>query len=76
MTFRAIPIPMCWADLVFKNPTQRAKLNSVVHPVIMKRIEERLDTIKGKDPEAVVVIDAALLIETGMHKRYDKLGAE
>jgi len=61
------------ADLVFKNPKQRAKLNSVVHPAIMKRIEERLDTIKEKDPETIVVIDAALLIETGMYKRYDKL---
>ena len=61
------------ADLVFNNPTKRAKLNSVVHPVIMKRIEERLETIKEEEPETIVVIDAALLIETGMYKRYDKL---
>lgn len=61
------------ADRVFNNPEELAKLNSLVHPVIMSRIEERLDIIKGIDPEAIVVIDAALLVETDMYKKYDKL---
>lgn len=61
------------ADLVFNNPEQLVKLNSVVHPEIMRLIEEKLEEIKEKDPQAMVVIDAALLVETGMYKSCDKL---
>lgn len=61
------------ADIVFKNPRQLSKLNSLLHPEINKRIVEKLESIKEKYPHAIVVIDAALLIETGMYKRYDKL---
>lgn len=61
------------ADRVFSDPEELAKLNSMVHSVIMKQIEERLYKIKEKNPEAIVVIDAALLVETGLYRRCDKL---
>ena len=61
------------ADRVFNNPEQLSKLNSLIHPEIMKRIDEKLEEIRNENPEAIVVIDAALLVETGMHKKYDKL---
>ena len=61
------------ADRVFNNPEQLSKLNSLIHPEIMKSIDEKLEEIRNENPEAIVVIDAALLVETGMHKKYDKL---
>ena len=61
------------ADRVFNNPEDLFTLNSLLHPAIMKRIDERLEEIKERKPEAIVVIDAALLVETGMYKKYDKL---
>ena len=61
------------ADRVFNNPEQLSKLNSLIHPEIMKRIDEKLEEIRNENPEAIVVFDAALLVETGMHKKYDKL---
>ncbi len=61
------------AVFVFRDPKRLAKLNKIVHPYIMKRIEEMLDTIKEEDPQSIVIVDAALLVETGLYKYYDKL---
>ena len=49
------------------------RLNSLIHPEIKERIDDRLIAIKEKNPEAIVIIDAALIIETGMYEKYDKL---
>ena len=61
------------ADRVFNNPKELLTLNSLIHPEIKERIDDRLIAIKNKNPEAIVIIDAALIIETGMYEKYDKL---
>ena len=61
------------ADRVFNNPKELLTLNSLIHPEIKERIDDRLIAIKKKNPEAIVIIDAALIIETGMYEKYDKL---
>jgi dephospho-CoA kinase len=61
------------ANSVFNNTEQLDKLNRIVHPEIMKRIDERLKEIRLKYPQAIVIVDAALLVETGAYKSYDKL---
>ena len=61
------------ANSVFNNTEQLDKLNRIVHPEIMKRIDERLRDIGLKYPQAIVIVDAALLVETGAYKSYDKL---
>jgi len=58
---------------VFKNSEQIKKLNRIVHPYIMQRIEEMIEKIKAKYPQALVIVDAALLVETAVYKHYDKL---
>lgn len=58
---------------VFKHPEKRVLLNRIVHPCISKRIREMIRCIGREDPAALVIIDAALLVETGMYKDYDKL---
>ena len=58
---------------VFNDPEQIKKLNNIVHPYIMKRIEEMIEEIKDNNPQALVIVDAALLVETNAYKRYDKL---
>ncbi|KPJ57499.1 MAG: hypothetical protein AMJ42_04700 [Deltaproteobacteria bacterium DG_8] len=61
------------AEHVFNNPEQLAKLNSLVHPEIIRLVEGKLEEIKKEDTQAIVIIDAALLVETGMYKNYDRL---
>jgi len=61
------------ADKVFADLRQRKLLNQILHPRIRKEMERRAKEIGQKDPEAVVVIDAPLLVELGDHRKMDKL---
>ncbi len=61
------------AKVVFGDPKQLEKLNAIVHPYVAVAQEQRSREIAGKDPHAVIVYDAALLIEAGAHKRMDKI---
>jgi dephospho-CoA kinase len=61
------------ADKVFANLPQRRLLNQILHPRIRKEMERRAKEIGQKDPEAVVVIDAPLLVELGNHREMDKV---
>jgi len=61
------------ADRVFSCPQKRGQLERILHPQISREIDRRIEEIRKKDPEAVVVVDAALLVETGAHRRMDKL---
>ncbi len=57
--------------LVFRNPDQRQRLNQIVHPYVFKKAETEKKAIHAKNPKAVIVFDAALLIETGAYKKMD-----
>jgi dephospho-CoA kinase len=61
------------AAQIFKHPEKRMLLNRIVHPRIRTRIRELIRRIGREDPAALVIVDAALLVETGMYKDYDKL---
>jgi dephospho-CoA kinase len=61
------------ADKVFADPKQRKLLNQILHPRIKEEMDRRAKEIGKKDPEAIVVIDAPLLIELGDHRELDKL---
>jgi len=61
------------ADKVYADLGQRKLLNQILHPRIRKEMERRAKEIGQKDPEAVVVIDAPLLVELGDHRKMDKL---
>ncbi len=59
------------ADIVFADPAKLALLNEITHPAIFERIADRLEAAQDRD--AIVVLDAALLIETGLAQRVDVL---
>jgi dephospho-CoA kinase len=61
------------AQVVFNDPTQRARLEAIVHPYVFAEEERRCKEIVAKDPHTVVVFDAALLIETGAYKSKDRV---
>lgn len=60
-------------SLVFADEGKRAELNSILHPHIIARQDERLREWEALDPDGIAVIDAALMIESGGYKRFDKL---
>ena len=59
--------------IVFADAKLRELLNSILHPLIIAAQDERLREFERADPEGVAVVDAALMIESGGYKRFDKL---
>lgn len=58
---------------VFGDPDRLELLNSLVHPVVIRREEELLAQAAARDPNGIVVVEAAILIETGSWRRFDRL---
>jgi dephospho-CoA kinase len=58
---------------VFDQPERLAILNSLVHPHVIRREEELMAEIGRRDPCAIAVMEAAILIETGSYKRFDRV---
>jgi dephospho-CoA kinase len=58
---------------VFERPDRLAKLNAIVHPAVIRREEEFIQEVERKDPSGIAVVEAAILIETGSYRRFDKL---
>ena len=61
------------ADKVFADPKKRKLLNQILHPRIKEEMDRRTKEIGQKDPQAIVVIDAPLIIELGNQRDVDKL---
>jgi dephospho-CoA kinase len=59
--------------IVFADPARRRELNALVHPAVGERQEEFLEKALGEDPGGVAIVDAALMIETGSYRRYDRV---
>jgi dephospho-CoA kinase len=56
------------AAVVFADPEARARLDAVVHPLVRARAAE---LAAAAPPDAVVVHDVPLLVETGKWEAYD-----
>jgi dephospho-CoA kinase len=59
--------------LVWDRPDRLVKLNGLVHPPVIARQRRMIDQIAHQDPDAIVVVEAAILVETGSYKRFDRL---
>jgi dephospho-CoA kinase len=60
-------------QMVFADETKREKLNSLLHPLIIAAQDDQIRELESRDPECIVIIDAALMIESGGYERLDKL---
>jgi len=61
------------AALVFDNPERLALLNSFIHPSVFRQEQEWFEGVNAEDPHGIAVVEAAILIETGSYRRFDKL---
>jgi dephospho-CoA kinase len=59
--------------LVWNAPERLQKLSSLVHPPVIAREERMIAEIAKNDPQAIVLVAAAILVETGRYKRFDRL---
>ena len=59
--------------LIFADENQRQRLNHILHPFIIARQDEIMRAWEADDPKGIGIVDAALMIESGGYKRFDKL---
>jgi dephospho-CoA kinase len=59
--------------LIFADEDRRQRLNHILHPFIIARQDEILREWEREDPNGIGIVDAALMIESGGYKRFDKL---
>ena len=60
------------ARIVFADDAARADLNAILHPAV-RREETRIKDALASRGGGVVITDAALLVETGRHRDYQRL---
>jgi len=58
--------------IVFSDKERLALLNSITHPEIISRVKDRIRELKAEGRK-VIVVDAAILIEMGLHKYVDSV---
>jgi len=65
------------AELAFGDGSAKsariAELNKIVHPAVIQRQEAWMEEIGKREPSSIAVVEAALLLEAGAGKRFDRL---
>ena len=62
------------AAIVFADPKALADLNAIVHPLVRGEIARRIAAhAAGPSPSPVAIVDAPLLVESGIHRDLDAL---
>ena len=56
-----------------KRASRIDELNRIVHPVVIRSQDEWMHDVGLQDPHAVAIVEAALLLEAGAAKRFDRL---
>ncbi len=59
------------ANVVF--PNRIGELNAIVHPAVIEAQTRWMAEVERTDPNGIAVVEAALLIEAGAHKDFDKV---
>jgi dephospho-CoA kinase len=61
------------AARVFGTPGRLERLNAIVHPPVVRRENELIARFQAVAPDGIAVVEAAILIETGSYKRFDRI---
>jgi dephospho-CoA kinase len=58
---------------VFEKPERLEVLNQLVHPHVFRREREFFEQFAESNPHGIIVVEAAILIETGNYKAFDRV---
>ncbi len=56
------------AEKAFDSPAGVEKLNAILHPPIIRELRRRIEELMDSGEVPLIVLDAALLVETGLHE--------
>jgi len=54
-------------------PSRVQELNHIVHPAVIRAQDEWMEEIGRQDPKAVAIVEAALILESGAARDFDRL---
>ena len=49
------------------------ELNRIVHPAVIQRQDEWMAEVGRRDPQGIAMVEAALILEAGAARRFDRL---
>ena len=58
---------------VFSDKGRLDRLNAIVHPRVFERLDRFFLDVEARDPDAVAMVEAAIMVESGSYKRYQRL---
>ncbi len=61
------------AAIVFESPELLEKLTGLVHPAVFRLEKRMFAEFEARDPQGIVVLEAAILIETGRDAAFDQI---
>ncbi len=59
--------------IVFRDEARRQTLNGILHPLIIAEQARLMNEWEARDLAGIAVVEAALMIESGGYRRFDKL---
>jgi dephospho-CoA kinase len=59
--------------IVFDDPNLLLELNRIVHPIVFEAWRRKKEKIAGDTPDAVVIFEVPLLVESGAHRMVDRV---
>jgi dephospho-CoA kinase len=54
-------------------PSRIEELNRIVHPAVLRSQEQWIEETGRQDPHSIAIVEAALILEAGAAKRFDRL---
>jgi len=64
------------ASAAFGTPAGKARvkeLNAIVHPAVVKHEDNWMEEVGRREPHAIAIVEAALILEAGVADRFDRL---
>jgi dephospho-CoA kinase len=61
------------AEAAFGDPPRIQELNRIVHPPVIRKHDEWMEEMGSRDPHAMAIVEAALVLEAGLVNHFDRI---
>ncbi|MFN2238496.1 MAG: dephospho-CoA kinase [Thermoanaerobaculia bacterium] len=61
------------AEIAFASPESAARLNALIHPLVIEAQEELIENEALRGDDRIFVVEATLLLESGWGARFDRI---
>lgn len=59
--------------IAFSSADEAKKLNALIHPLVLAEQAQMIESAEARGEDAIFVVEATLLLESGGRQRYDKI---